>query len=62
MKIGDSVFTPRFCMVRIKEIFENREAAYEAGYTEPTYYEDDEYGITGKVTSYNHMVFAAIKK
>ena len=41
MKIGDSVYTPRFCTVRIKAIFENEVEARAAGYCEPTYYKGD---------------------
>ena len=41
MKIGDSVYTPRFCTVRIKAIFENEVEARAAGFCEPTYYKGD---------------------
>ena len=58
MKKGDLVFTPRFCTVRIEEVFESAKAAADAGYTEPTYYQG-EYGVAGKSIDEYHMVFAA---
>lgn len=61
MRIGDKVFTPRFCTVRIEEIFETGKEARAAGYTEPTYYEG-EYDVRGKSLDMYHMVFAAVKK
>lgn len=61
MKIGDKVSTPRFCTVRIEEIFETKKEARAAGYTEPTYYEG-EYDVRGKSLDMYHMVFAAVKK
>lgn len=62
MKIGDIIYTPRFCTVRIKEIFENKEAARKNGYEEPTYYDDPEWGIVGKSLDMYHMAFAAYRK
>ena len=62
MKIGDRYNTPRFCTVRIKEIFASRKEANDAGYTEPTYWENDEYGILGKSLDMYHMEFAGYKK
>lgn len=63
MNIGDRIYTPRFCTVRIKEIFESREAARENGYKEPTYYDDNtEWGVVGKSLDMYHMVFAAYRK
>lgn len=62
MKTGERVYTPRFCTVRISDIFESEEQAKENGYTEPTYYKNDEYGIRGKSTGFNTMEFAAFKK
>lgn len=62
MKIGDKIYTPRFCTVRIKEIFESREAAQENGYGEPTYYNDTEWRIVGKSLDMYHMAFAAYRK
>jgi hypothetical protein len=61
MKKGDYVKTPRFCTVKIEEVFENARSARAEGYTEPTHYEG-EYEILGKHTGINRMIFAAIKK
>jgi len=63
MKIGDYIYTPRFCTVRIEEIFENRTDARKAGFTEPTHYDKNaEYDIAGKNIGINRMIFAAIRK
>ena len=62
MKKGDTVYTPRFCTVKIKEIFDNRTEAYEAGYTEPTHYHEDGFGILGRSLDIYHMEFAAVKE
>ena len=61
MKIGDSVYTPRFCTVRIKDIFEDEAAARAAGFCEPTYYKGD-YIILGNPLDMYHMDFAAVPK
>lgn len=61
MKIGDSVYTPRFCTVRIKAIFEDETAARAAGFCEPTYYKGD-YIILGRALYMYHMDFAAVPK
>lgn len=61
MNKGDYVYTPRFCTVKIEEVFESETAANDAGYTEPTYYSDDEYKILGKSIDMYHMQFAAVK-
>ena len=61
MKAGDYIYTPRFCTCKIKKVFESVKDAYAEGYNEPTHYKG-EYEILGKVTSLNHMNFAAIKK
>ena len=61
MKVGDSVYTPRFCTVQIVTIFESEAEARMAGYCEPTYYEG-EYTILGKSLDMYHMEFAAILK
>lgn len=60
MKIGDWIDTPRFCKVRIDEIFESISEARESGYKEPTHYRG-EYKILGKSIDGYHMVFAAAK-
>lgn len=62
MKVNDYVMTPRFCTVRISEIFENKRDAVEAGFEEPTYYTDSEFGILGKSLDMYHMIFAAYRK
>lgn len=62
MKKGDWVNTPRFCNVQIEKLFCSEEAARKAGFTEPTYYRNYEYGILGKSIGYNKMAFAAYKK
>ena len=61
MKIGDRVYTPRFCTVTVKEVFETESEARDAGYTEPTYYEKDGYKVLGKTLDQYHMIFAAAK-
>ena len=61
MKVGDSIYTPRFCTVRIKVIFENEAEARAAGYCEPTYYKGD-YIILGKSLDMYHMEFAAVSR
>lgn len=61
MKAGDYVETPRFCKVKIKEVFETRTTAMEFGFEEPTHYEG-EYEILGKHIGMNRMIFAAVKK
>ena len=48
MKKGDYVNTPRFCKVKIDEVFASRQDAAMAGYTEPTHYHDGEYSVYGK--------------
>lgn len=62
IKVGDWIDTPRFCGVRIKEVFDSLEEAESNGYKEPTYYDTGNgYGITGKSLDQYHMVFAAYK-
>lgn len=61
MNQGDYIYTPRFCNVRISEVL-SQEAAQDAGFTEPTHYEDGTYKILGKSIGYNRMIFAAVKK
>ncbi len=61
MKIGDSVYTPRFCTVRIDTIFATTAEARAAGFCEPTYYKG-EHIILGKVLDMYHMEFAAVPK
>ena len=61
MKIGDSVYTPRFCTVRIAAVLENEAEARAAGFCEPTYYKGD-YIILGKSLNMYRMEFAAVSK
>lgn len=62
MKVGDWIQTPRFCRVRIKEVFNSEAEAMEAGYEEPTYYDKGEgWTIFGKSLDEYHMVFAAVR-
>lgn len=62
MKIGNRVYTPRFCTVQIKEIFNSVFEAYDHGYKEPTYYTDKEFVVVGKSLDMYHMEFAAYRK
>lgn len=59
MEAGDFIYTPRFCIVQIKEIFADEATARAFGYNEPTYYEGDCI-ILGKSLDSYHMVFAAV--
>ena len=61
MKIGDSVYTPRFCTVQIDAVFATTAEACAAGFDEPTYYKG-EYTILGKVLDMYHMKFATVRK
>lgn len=61
MKIGDYVYTPRFCTVKIKEIFTSAADAQKNGYYEQTYYNGD-YIILGKVLDQYSMEFAAVPR
>ena len=62
IKPGDYVRTPRFCTVQIKEVFSDREKAWEAGYREPTHYRGNDCDIFGKSLDMYHMEFAAVEK
>ena len=62
MKKGQYVLTPRFCTVKIDKVFRSRENAAKAGYTEPTHYQDADFGVVGKNTDLYHMTFAAYRK
>lgn len=55
MKINDYVSTPRFCTVRISAIFNDKQTAFDCGFTEPTYYKGSSeiYGkVTGEICRY----------
>ena len=67
MKIGNNVYTPRFCNVKIKELFSNASDARDAGYTEPTHYHKDGWTVYGKTVEnpmpgWCKMEFAAVKE
>ena len=62
IKIGNRVFTPRFCTVTISAIYNNKSEAYSAGYKEPTYYSKDGYTILGRSIDMYHMEFAAARE
>jgi hypothetical protein len=63
LNVGDQIYTPRFCTVTIKAVYEDRSKAYEDGFTEPTHYKQDpEYDILGKSLDMYHMHFAAVRK
>ena len=62
MKKNDIVNTPRFLHVTIDEIFDSYEEAVKEGYTNPTYYESQEWGVLGKTTGIHSMVFCAYRK
>lgn len=62
MKIGDRIYTPRFCTVEIKEVFESHNDAWNAGYKEPTHYHKDGWSVAGKSLDLYHMEFAAYKE
>ncbi|MDE7244204.1 MAG: hypothetical protein K2O18_09550 [Oscillospiraceae bacterium] len=61
IKVGDYVYTPRFCTVQISQVFASEKEARSCGYREPTYYEGG-HVILGKVLDSCHMEFAAIPK
>ena len=63
MQKGDVVKTPRFLSVKIAEVFDSKEVAYQQGFHAPTHYwNDPEWDVLGKHTGENRMVFAAVKK
>ena len=62
IRVDDLVFTPRFCTVRITRIFNSRCEAIREGFSEPTHYHKDGYGILGKSLDLYHMEFAAVKE
>lgn len=62
MNVGQWVQTPRFCGVRIGEVFSSEADARAAGYTEPTYYQGTEYGVLGQSLDLYSMSFAAYRK
>ncbi len=62
MEVNDRIRTPRFSTVRISEVFETRQEAWDAGYTEPTGYKDGHYEVLGKSLDMYRMRFAACKR
>jgi len=59
MKAGDFIETPRFLMVKIKDVL-TPEQARKQGFTEPTHYKDSRYKILGKNLGDNRMAFVAV--
>jgi len=61
---GDTIHTPRFLTVTIKEVFKTEKELREAGYTEPTHFDEADcpYRISGKTIGSNRMEFAAARK
>lgn len=57
-KVGDVVRTPRFCRVRIGEVFVSVDAMTKAGYIQSTYNEDGLFVIAGKTIDQYTMEFA----
>ena len=62
MKKGTYVYTPRFWSVKISEVFRSKDEAKKAGFTEPTHYENPEFGVLGRSIDMYHMEFAAYGK
>ena len=63
MKVGDRVYTPRFCTVTIQKVFESENEAWNEGFKESAHFDKDpEYSIYGKHTGENRMIFAAVRK
>lgn len=62
MNVGQWVQTPRFCGVRISEVFSSEADARAAGFVEPTHYQGTEWGVMGKSLDMYHMEFAAYQK
>lgn len=58
INIGDCIYTPRFCTVKISDKFSSVEDMCKAGYTETTHYNKDNNVIYGKSIGVNRMVFA----
>lgn len=62
MKKGEHVRTPQFLTVKIEKVFRCEANARKNGFTEPTHYKNDKYGIIGKSLGLYHMEFAVYKK
>jgi hypothetical protein len=61
--IGEYIDTPRFCKVKIAEIFNSTTTALRNGFTEPTHYNKAAYfDILGKNTGESKMEFALVRK
>ena len=57
--IGDEVYTPRFCTVKISEVFRDEIEAYNQGFREPTHYKGS-FKVLGKSIDRYHMEFCAV--
>lgn len=62
MKVNDYIYTPRFCNVKIHSVFENKDMAYQNGFTEPTHYHEFGFTVLGKIIGENRMIFAGVKE
>lgn len=62
LKAGEWIDTPRFCHVKIKEVFPDEKSAKQAGYKEPTHWNNPDYGCLGKSLDLYHMEFCAYRK
>lgn len=59
---GAVVQTPRFLSVMLSEVFPSREAAFAAGFAEPTHFKSDYFDVLGRSLGNNMMDFAAAMK
>lgn len=62
VKVGDYINTPRFCTVKIAEVFASEAEAHSHGYSISSYYRGDDCTIWGKSLDLYHMRFAAVPK
>lgn len=62
MNKGEYVYTPRFCGVKISEVFQTKDEAKRAGFTELTHYDNPNFGVLGRSIDMYHMDFAAYRK
>ena len=62
LKEGDDLYSPRFCWITIKKVYDTVADLFAAGYSEPTHIWNDRWDIRGKSLDMNHMDFAAAPK
>ena len=60
VKVGDYIYTPRFCNCRISAIVKDVELAESLGFTEPTHYVGN-VEVYGKRVGENRMIFCAVR-